>query len=63
MTACLDYFPNTLDKFSTLVDLLRYRALHQPAQKAYTFFSYFIHSGFLDAPQSSGTLANLLSNH
>ncbi len=37
MTACLDYFPNTLDKFSTLVDLLRYRALHQPAQTAYTF--------------------------
>lgn len=38
MTYCLDYFPNTLDKFSTLVNLLQTRALNQPEQIAYTFY-------------------------
>ncbi|MDF5720951.1 MAG: AMP-binding protein [Rhizonema sp. PD37] len=37
MTICLDNFQNPLDKFSTLVELLRYRAEIQPDQKAYTF--------------------------
>ncbi len=37
MTDCLDYFSNTQDKFSTLVNLLQTRARHQPEQTAYTF--------------------------
>lgn len=37
MTACLDYFPELMQKFSTLVDLLRTRVLHNPEQTAYTF--------------------------
>ncbi len=37
MTACLKNTIDTNHKFSTLVDLLSYRALHQPEQTAYTF--------------------------
>ncbi|MDF5718482.1 MAG: AMP-binding protein [Rhizonema sp. NSF051] len=37
MTIRLDNFQNPLDKISTLVELLRYRAEIQPDQRAYTF--------------------------
>lgn len=33
----LEYFPNSLAKCSTLVELLRYRTLHQTEQAVYTF--------------------------
>ncbi len=37
MTASLDDSPDTKQKFSNLVDILRYRAVHQPHKTAYTF--------------------------
>ena len=37
MTACLDYSTKTSHRFSTLVDLLRYRGQNQPDSKSYTF--------------------------
>src|SRR5919202_5685091 len=37
MTDSFDYSTGCGHKFSTLVDLLRYRALHQPDLRAYTF--------------------------
>ncbi|KYC42745.1 AMP-dependent synthetase [Scytonema hofmannii PCC 7110] len=37
MTVCLANFQNPLEKFSTLVELLTYRAQSQPDRKAYTF--------------------------
>ncbi|MFL9458769.1 AMP-binding protein [Tolypothrix bouteillei VB521301_2] len=37
MTVCLANFQNPLEKFSTLVELLIYRAQSQPEQKAYIF--------------------------
>ena len=37
MTDSFDYSTGCGHKFSTLVDLLRYRALHQPDRRAYTF--------------------------
>ncbi|NEO73793.1 fatty acyl-AMP ligase [Moorena sp. SIO3H5] len=37
MTACLDYFLNTIPQFSNLVDLLGTRAENQPEQIAYIF--------------------------
>ncbi len=37
MIVFLDYVSDNIHKFSTLVDILRYRGRHQPDQKAYTF--------------------------
>lgn len=37
MHMCFDGFVESTLKLSTLVDLLRFRALHQPKQRAYTF--------------------------
>jgi len=37
MTARLDYSPDINHKYLNLVDILRYRALHQPDKTAYTF--------------------------
>jgi hypothetical protein len=37
MNTYLDHSPQTLPKVATLIDILRYRALHQPDFTAYKF--------------------------
>lgn len=46
MNASLDYSPDTRQKFSNLVDILRYRALNQPDKTAYTFLQNGETEGF-----------------